>query len=59
MITSKAIIITKATITITTATITAKARTMTTTTKTKRTIIALIKKQFTAKSYKYNWMKFS
>ena len=58
MITSKAIIITKTTITITTTTITVKARTMTTTTKIKRTIIALMKKQFTAKNYKYNWRKF-
>ena len=52
MITSIAII------TKTTTTITVKARTMTTTTKIKRTIIALMKKQFTAKSYKYNWRKF-
>ena len=60
MITSTAIIIiiTKTTITITTTTITVKARTMTTTTKIKRTIIALMKKQFTTKSYKYNWRKF-
>ena len=57
MITSIAIIIAKTTITITT-TVTVKARTMTTTTKIKRTIIALMKKQFTAKSYKYNWRKF-
>ena len=53
MITSIAIIITKTTITTTTTrTVTVKARTMTTTTKIKRTIIALMKKQFTAKNYK-------
>ena len=67
MITSTAIIIiiiiiiTKTAITITTSTtITVKTRTMTTatTTKIKRTIITLMKKQFTTKSYKYNWRKF-
>ena len=61
MITSTAIIIiiTKTTIAITTSTtITVKTRTMTTTaTKIKRTIIALMKKLFTTKSYKYNWRK--
>ena len=59
MITSTAIIliIIKATITIITTTITVKARTMITTTKMKRTIIALMKRQFTTKSYKRNWRK--
>ena len=60
MITSTAIIliIIKATITIiTSTTITVKARTMITTTKMKRTIIALMKRQFTTKSYKRNWRK--
>ena len=53
MITSIAIIIIKTTTTVT-STITVKARTMATTTTIKRTIIALTKKQFTAKNYKYN-----
>ena len=36
-----------------------KTRTMTrATTKMKKTIIALMKRQFTTKSYKHNWMKF-
>ena len=52
------IIITK-TITTTSTTITAKARAITTaTTKMKRTIIALMKRQFTTKSYKLNCKKF-
>ena len=49
----------KPTITITiSTTITVKTRTMTITTKIKRTIIAIWKKQFTAKSYKHNCRKF-
>ena len=42
----------------TSTTITITTRTMTTTTTIKRTIIALMKKQFTTKSYKYSWRKF-
>ena len=54
------IIITKTTLTITiSTTITENTRTMTTTTtKIKRTIIALMKRQFPTKNYKHNCRKF-
>ena len=59
-INSNVMIITKTTITKTTSTtITVKTRTITTTTtKMKRTIIALMKRQFTTKRYKHNCRKF-